>query len=297
MGATDLNGGVNRLNALFNAEPPEPTTDVEQQPQETANAVETEIQAEEPQVEATPEQDEPKYTVKINGEEQEVTLDELQKGYMMQSDYSRKTAEVSEKRKAIEAKELEITNKLNEAEQLLQFELDDLQSPEMLELKDYDPDSYWKKVDAVKGKAERFNAKKQKQQEQLLAKKQKLLADEQEKLLQAIPDWAIDAEKMQTESQEAFKALGKLGFSNDELSGLSDHRMLVIGKKLALLEQIQAQKPEEKLVNKPPKSVKPNTKPTNESLEDTQTKEMKAKLSKSGKQQDAANLIKRMLGG
>ena len=41
--------------------------------------------------------------VKVNGEEVEVTLDELARGYSRQSDYSRKTQQLAEERKAFQA--------------------------------------------------------------------------------------------------------------------------------------------------------------------------------------------------
>ena len=42
------------------------------------------------------------FTVKINGEEQDVTLDELAAGYSRQSDYTKKTTEVANQRKEVE---------------------------------------------------------------------------------------------------------------------------------------------------------------------------------------------------
>jgi hypothetical protein len=50
----------------------------------------------------TDEEDElPKYKVKVNGEEMEVPLDELLKGYMRQADYTNKTKELAEQRKTL----------------------------------------------------------------------------------------------------------------------------------------------------------------------------------------------------
>ena len=43
------------------------------------------------------------YTVKINGVEQQVTLEELQKGYMLNSDYTKKTQALAEQRKQLES--------------------------------------------------------------------------------------------------------------------------------------------------------------------------------------------------
>ena len=39
--------------------------------------------------------EEPVYTVKVDGDEQEVTLSELQNGYQRQADYTRKTQQVA----------------------------------------------------------------------------------------------------------------------------------------------------------------------------------------------------------
>lgn len=45
---------------------------------------------------------EPRYKVKVDGKEQEVSLEELTKGYMRQADYTRKTQELAERRKQVQ---------------------------------------------------------------------------------------------------------------------------------------------------------------------------------------------------
>ena len=55
-----------------------------------------------------PVEDAPRHSVTVNGEEYEVTLDELRNGYMMQSDYSRKTSDLAEQRRAIEAQQSQV---------------------------------------------------------------------------------------------------------------------------------------------------------------------------------------------
>ena len=54
-------------------------------------------------------------TVKINGEEQDVTLDELTAGYSRQSDYTRKTTELANQKKLFEQQQSEL---LKEREKL-----------------------------------------------------------------------------------------------------------------------------------------------------------------------------------
>jgi len=45
------------------------------------------------------------YTIKVDGQEQQVTLEELQSGHMRQQDYTRKTQEVAEMRKRLQSAE------------------------------------------------------------------------------------------------------------------------------------------------------------------------------------------------
>ena len=70
---------------------------MEEEPEEEAEE-ESEAESEEPDEEA---EEELLYAVKVDGSEQEVTLDELMKGYSRQSDYTKKTQELAEGRKAI----------------------------------------------------------------------------------------------------------------------------------------------------------------------------------------------------
>lgn len=80
------------------------------------NAVGAEVATEAPveSIEATPEapsteaeqvvvapETAPTYTVKVNGEDRAVTLEDLQKGYMLQGDYTRKTQELATQRQAL----------------------------------------------------------------------------------------------------------------------------------------------------------------------------------------------------
>ena len=45
------------------------------------------------------------YTVKVDGEERQVSLDELRDGYQSQSDYTRKTQELAAERKRLQQAE------------------------------------------------------------------------------------------------------------------------------------------------------------------------------------------------
>ena len=68
-----------------------------------------EDESEEDEIETDDEQE--LITLTVNGEELEVSLDELKSGYSRQKDYTKKTQEVSEQRKDLEAKNQEVSKK------------------------------------------------------------------------------------------------------------------------------------------------------------------------------------------
>ena len=148
---TDISRATKTISGLLNplntkeeeekqeAEPqeqnsPEPT-EVESetdQPQEQEISEEAESQEEvseqevsqdEEQIDTQEKQDSPLHTVKVNGQEFNVTLDELRNGYQRDADYRRKTEELSYEKKQFmsesEKQRLDYSTKLNEANQML----------------------------------------------------------------------------------------------------------------------------------------------------------------------------------
>ena len=65
----------------------------------------TEMDTPESSVEVTEEPSGDTYAVKVDGENQEVSLEELRDGYQRQSDYTRKTQELASERKRLQQAE------------------------------------------------------------------------------------------------------------------------------------------------------------------------------------------------
>ena len=65
----------------------------------------TEVDNPESSVEVTEEPSGEAYTIKVDGEEQEVSLEELRDGYQRQSDYTRKTQELASERRRLQQAE------------------------------------------------------------------------------------------------------------------------------------------------------------------------------------------------
>ena len=75
----------------------------EAEPQQEAEQVEDVVDDEAEVQEDDSQEEEPSYVIKAAGEEKEVPLSELIKGYQLGADYTKKTTEVAEQRKLVEA--------------------------------------------------------------------------------------------------------------------------------------------------------------------------------------------------
>ena len=156
----------------------EEVEEVEETEEETEPEVEEEVEAEE-EVEEESEVEEPEvveeeqtFTIKAAGEEKEVTLDELKKSYQLGSDYTKKTQEIAEQRKAIEANAKDIlearkvrddySQKLQAVEQFLLSNNDT--SEDLSAMKENDPIGYSVKVAEMTEKKEQLQAVQAEQQ-------------------------------------------------------------------------------------------------------------------------------------
>jgi hypothetical protein len=269
----------------------------EAQPEETEASEETE-EVEEP----------PRYRVKVDNEEMEVTLDELLKGYSRTSDYTKKTQTLAEQRKAVEAERQRIeeaakvrdqyAQRLAVVEQMLTAQPEE----NLAELKEVDPIQYAVKV------AERSERDKQlaviRQERQAIAARQQAdqqeqlrrhLSSEAEKLKAAIPEMAdeVKGEVVRKEIKDFAKSIG---FSDQELAQVYDHRAVLTLYEAMQWRKLQQGKPQAtKKVSEAPKMLKPGTTGKQTTAEQDAMKKMRAKLAKSGDRRDAARLFEKFI--
>lgn len=251
-------------------------------------------------------QETPRYRVKAGDEEMEVDLDELIKGYSRTADYTRKTQTLAEARKAIEAE----AHKVQEAKvlrdqysqrlQLIEQMLSQQPEEDLSALKDSDPIGYAVKVAeraerdkqlaAVRQEREAVLAKQQAEQQQFL---QHHLRQEAERLTAAIPEYAdeVKGELVKREIRDYAKSIG---FTDQELSQVYDHRAVVSLWKAAQYDKLVKSKPSAaKKVADAPKTLRPGTGTSQQT--DDQSKKLRLQLKKSGKARDAAALFERFL--
>jgi hypothetical protein len=293
-----ISDAVSKLKGIL-SEPSEPTDS--QQPEAKQEPIN---QAKEPETQSkTSDTDTPsrRRKAKLGDREiefevltEDVDLDLIPKGLMMESDYRQKTMSLADERKAFEANKSEFDTKLAELQDLVLMEADNLESEEMKQLKEYDPDQYWKQFDQLKGKAERLKEYKAKRDAELLEQQQKLFEAETAKYTQLIPEW-LDESVKQSDAKMIIDSLSKIGFSQDEIGGLYDSRMIAIARKAALYDQIQKQNIEAKRVKPVPKSAKPSA--TTEAAEKTQSQKSMDRLRQTGKLGDAQAAIRNLILG
>jgi hypothetical protein len=297
-GQLDVNTGAAAILGLMgDAEGEKPD---QQEPQE--EVVEQEQEQTE-QVEETP-----RYRVKAAGEEREVTLDELIKSYQLGTDYTQKTQSLAEQRKALEAERQAVEqakalrDQYAERLQAIQQVLAEQSKGENLEaLKESDPIGYAVKVAelqqrreqlaAVQAEQQRIAYQQQSEHQQRLAS---IVAEEQQKLAQAIPDFA-DPQKGEAVRGEIRTYAKQLGFTDQELAQVYDSRAVLTLWKAAQYDKLLSQKPGvQKKVAEAPKVLKPGTsRPVN--TEEMAIRDQRKVLKKTGKARDAAAIFERFL--
>lgn len=289
----------------------EPQTEAQAQPEPVAEP-QQEYETEEPEYEAQESEEQevieepaPTYRVKVGKEEVEVSLDELLNGYSRNADYTRKTQELAEKRKAIEAEQAKIqeasalrdqyAQRLQIIEQMLTQPQEDLSA-----LKESDPIGYAVKVAEQAEREKQLAAVRQErtklamqQQAEQRNRLQQHLSVEAERLQAAIPEMA-DPAKGEAVRRDIKDYAKSIGFSEQELAQVYDHRAVVTLYKAMQYEKLQKAKPSvAKKVAEAPKTMRPGS--TQAPAGDDATKRIRKQLKQSGKPRDAAALFERFL--
>lgn len=258
------------------------------------------------ETEAKEEEDKPPvFTVKVDGKNVEVTLEELQKGYSREADYTRKTQQVSEERRAFQAEaELVRTERQQYAQLLgsLQAQLQQNAAPQLDMDRLYSEDPIeWVRQKELARDAEKVHAaivsEKQRlshiQAQEQYQSMQAHLAQQQDAMLKAIPEWA-NPDKAKAEKTLLIEWGQKLGFSSDELKNIFDHRAVVALRKAALYDQMMTKRGNIRpAVNNGPKPAKPGAAGRMDNTTDSRRSQQR--LAKTGRVNDAASAIEHLL--
>ena len=310
---------ANALDAQESEDKPEVTDEQENeevvaQADEETESEEVEEESDEDELEATEEDDEDSdeveeaqtFKVKANGEEQDVTLDELVEGYQKGSDYTKKSQHLAEQRKAVEEHAYAIQEaqnlrdeyhaRLGQVQEVLQNNAEEYVDLDVL--KENDPIAYAvavaertennKKLQAVQQEqvrlSEESKAYHSQQQAQFVQAQAKLLSEK-------MKDFSNPKKAEQLKGE--IRNFGKsVGFSDQELGQVLDHRHVMVLHKAAQWDKLQKAKAgvTKKVANAPKMSKKGN-KVANVDAYTKQKKRLKA----SGDIADATELFKNFI--
>ena len=274
----------------------------EQEDYTDESAEETEYQEE--------ETEEPqRFKVKVDNEEIEVTLEELQQGYSRTKDYTKKTQALAETRKAVEAEK----SKIEEAKQLRDQYAQRLEVIEkvlgqqatddvnLAELRENDPIGYAikvaeraeqeKQLQAVRAEKQRIAQQQDAERQQSL---QSHLQQEAVKLKEMIPEFRDEA-KAEIARKDIRSYAKSVGFSDEELSQVYDSRAVKTLYNAMMYEKLMKGKSvATKKVQDAPKVLKAGN-GGQANAEDNATKKQMQKLKQSGKKSDAAKLFEKFI--
>jgi hypothetical protein len=244
------------------------------------------------------------FTVKVDGKEVSVTLDELQKGYSRTQDYTRKTQQIAEVRKQVEQETQAVRAEREQYAQLLGALQTQLQSSEpqvdLERLYHEDPIEWVRQKEVMRERQEKLGAIQSEQQrlsqvaqyEQQRAMEAQL-ASQQEALFAALPDWK-DPKKAKAEKALVIESAKAAGFSDEDLKSVYDHRLVLLLRKAALFDQMVSKRQGIKpVVNNGPRTAKPGA--AGRVSTTTESVRAKQRLAKTGRIDDAASAIEHLL--
>lgn len=238
------------------------------------------------------------YTVKVDGKEVEVNLEEALKGYQRQEAFTKRSMELAEQRKAFAAEAAE-TKQLRDAYaqqlELLQTQLQQTnltEEPDWAALKNegYSTDDIffakteWDKQQkqAQQVAAERQRIAQQQAQEQEAQLKQHL-QNQRVEMLERIPEWRND-ETREFERKEVIKyAQKRVGFSEEEISSASDARAIELLYKAWKWDNLMEKKPTtKKRTRQAPKMAKAGQPATKREVANRSRRKAREQFEKAG---------------
>jgi hypothetical protein len=262
--------------------------------------------------EETEESEEPElFTVKVGGEEFEVTLDELAKGYSRQSDYTKKTQELSEHRKgfddltqkynhelqSIQGERQQYINSLEEIINSTSAKAEEYGNIDWEKLKEEDPIEYFTKRDEINETRQKVIEYRHQQEQAQKVQSEKFqesfrewTAGEVGKLQELIPEFSNpdSSQKVRGNLREYATAQS---FSPEEIGNLVDSRQIHVLYKAMKYDELQKADVKTKKVKNKPKVVKAGRgAQKGEGSKVKRTKQLK-RLQASGRIDDAVHML------
>ena len=243
--------------------------------------------------------------VKVNGHDHEVTLDELKNGYSRQSDYSLKTNQLADERRGLDTER----SKVNDELEAVKKERDEY----AVKVKSFlgqnkpednidwdqvykdDPIEYVRlKAEADRKKEVRQQAENElrtiesKQQEEQKKKYADYVTTQSNMLSEKVPEYT-DPVKGEKLKKNVKNYLNEIGFSDQELSMLTDHRTVMVAIQGMKYDQLKKAKLGDKRVKSVPRVSKSGVSTSKEDANYEKRRESLKRAVKSRKSNDMLN--------
>ncbi len=244
--------------------------------------------------------EEPSYTVKVDGSEMEVTLDELLRGYQREADYTRKTSELSLEKSRhndmMQQSQSEINQKLSKLTELTSAAQQELQTEysniDFEKLYEDDPVEAARLEHKMRKRAENLQRIQEETRNNQMNEFQKYLQEEQAKVATLIPEFSDPAKASRIKS-EMRTYLTKLGYNEKEIASVYDSRQVMLIKDAMAYDKLKKSNVKvTKKVAKAPKVVKPGVPKTKAEQASKQRRDKLNHLKKTGSVRSAAKVFR-----
>ena len=313
--AQNIDGAAEKISGLLNpkdqqetetkAEPTEPeSTEKQETPESQAKSEAAPVEQESENTEVTEETqtelEEPNlHRLKVNGQEIEVSLDELKAGYSRDSDYRQKTHSLGMEKRDLEVQK----NSLRQSYDAKLQELNDLLatadatvrqqqgSADLQKLYEEDPTQAAKLDYQLRQQNRAIEDMKSKAREAQIKQYNEFLETQKELAATKIPEYS-DPSKADQFKVNMRNSLRGYGFNDDEIGSLADHRFLLVAKDAMSYQSLKDKRPiVQKKVANAPKVVKPGVAKSTTSSGREQIRNKIGKVRKTGNINDASSAI------
>ena len=261
--------------------------------------------------EASTESEETLYDVTVNGNNQKVNLNELMKGYSRESDYTKKTMDLSNQRKEVEslqdnlkkefeavkssrdqyAQQLDVLSKNLKQEENIDWENLYQDNPAEYVRKKAESDKRKETLQLAQQEQQRIQQEKRSEQEKVY---QDYILNERRILAEKLPVYA-DKNKGAEFTKRLSNFAKESGYSEQEIDMMVDHRAVLLLADAYRYNQLKKTKLSGNKVNKAPRVVTSNASNIREDSDRKQNVDKRmTRLKKSGHIKDAQSVLKEM---
>ena len=244
--------------------------------------------------------EQPLYRVKVQGDELEVTLDELLQGYQREADYTRSKQDLSLEKSRyndlLQESQTEINqklNKLNELTQSAQVELNNEYSNiDFEKLYEDDPVEASRLEHKMRKRAENLDRINQETLQSQTIELKKYVDAEAVKAARLIPEFN-DVNKGKAMKVEMKSYLDKIGFNSREIDTVYDHRQILLIRDALAYDKIRRSNPKvlKKIANAP-RVIKSGSAKSKSDVSSKLKADKLNRLKKTGATRDAASIFK-----